>query len=137
MPEIRRNDSLSASCQYFSTILSQDPTDLAGLQAIVDTFPSNKISQQAEPIKPPPVFTKRKEEPINSYEYGADSTNGFNPSKTFGGERSRFNLYPAAKKPEPVDPYNGTDSRPAFQTSKSLSSMENIYRTFLENQQKL
>ena len=45
IPETKHNNSLSASCQYFSTILSQEPLDLNGLQAILDTFPANRGSQ--------------------------------------------------------------------------------------------
>lgn len=46
LPEIHKNSSLSASCQYFSSLLAQDQIDLEALQGLVDSItPSRSIPQ--------------------------------------------------------------------------------------------
>lgn len=126
LPEIKYNNSLAASCQYFTTILLQEPLDTNGLQAIVDTFPANRGSQP-EPQKLAPTFVKKKEDG-NSYDYSQETSNGFNPNRTFGGERSRYTMFQTKKQESGMETQ---PTSPQIPNSKSLAGMENIYRIFL------
>lgn len=89
VPQLPKMD---LSCQQewnkFSNIISSDQLTLAEIQLYVDTLPGTSPSTNRPNFIPndnkPTFFTKTKKEVTE------DTTTGFNPSKTFGGERARM-----------------------------------------------
>ena len=100
VPVVRGNDSAMSEWQYFSSILNADTLDLSKLQIYVDVLSSSKsytddfsVKKGDDRNKAPNVgFYKKKEE---TYENAPEPPiYSFNPSRTFGGERSRPAMFP-------------------------------------------
>lgn len=123
LPAIRTNDSAMSEWQYFSTLLSGDSIDVGKLQIYVDVLGGGRTYEEKKEEDKPKVgaFYRKKDEvgvaTTSNYEPQV-STNeptqpvfSFNPSKTFGGERSKLGIFPLKRAEDFTVPSVGVASK--------------------------
>ena len=87
LPQIKKFDGSLIQWNKFSTLLSADNFNFSELQLYVDTLPpqGSYTSQKSNGIK--------KQLESQGMDFGT-----FNPSKTFGGERNKLNIFQVSEE---------------------------------------